>query len=236
MNKSVAIMQPYFLPYIGYYQLINTVDEFVIYDNIQYTKKGWINRNRLLCAGRDELITLPLRRGSDYADVCDRYLADDWNITKDKLLSKVLTWYSKAPYKLETLDVLDKIFDYSNKNLFEFIYNSLRVTLDYLDIKTKIVVSSTIQMDHSLKSVDKVLAICKAIHASHYVNPIGGVDLYSKEVFRQHNIHLQFLKANNIQYDQLTQQFVPYLSILDVLMFNSQQTIKEQYLTQYTLI
>ena len=83
---KVAIMQPYFLPYIGYLQLLNSVDKFILYDDIEYTKKGWINRNRIVDG---EIITLPLKKDSDYLNVVERRLSDDWRKQKTKLLNKI---------------------------------------------------------------------------------------------------------------------------------------------------
>src|SRR4030042_5533275 len=94
---KIAIMQPYFLPYIGYFQLMNAVDEFVIYDNIEFSKKGWINRNRILVNGKDSYITIPLKKDSDYLDVRDRYLAETWSSEKIKMLKRIIGSYRKAP-------------------------------------------------------------------------------------------------------------------------------------------
>ena len=117
MNKRVAIMQPYFLPYVGYFHLINSVDEFVIYDNIQYTKKGWINRNRILVNGNDKILTLPLKKDSDYLDVKDRILADSWDKEKIKMLSQIKASYRKAPYYDRVFPIISSIFELPNTNL-----------------------------------------------------------------------------------------------------------------------
>ncbi len=95
---KVAIMQPYFLPYIGYFQLINAVDKFVIYDNIEFTKKGWINRNRILVNGKDEFISLPITKASDFLHANQRYLASNFENEKNKILRKIKESYRKAPY------------------------------------------------------------------------------------------------------------------------------------------
>jgi hypothetical protein len=120
-------------------------------------------------------------------------------------------------------------------NLFNFIYYSLKETLQFLSISTKITVSSTIEIDNSLKSEDKVLAICKAQNASTYINPIGGIELYSKERFKLNGINLQFQKSNPINYSQYKNEFVPWLSILDVLMFNTKEEVKI-FLNDYQLL
>lgn len=233
MIMKIAIMQPYFFPYIGYWQLINAVDKFVIYDNIQYTKKGWINRNRFLLNGKDEIFSIPLKKDSDYKNVVERIISPTFD--KRSLISKFQNAYHKAPFKKEVLPLLEKIIYYENNNLFEYIYNSVLEICDYLEIKTEIIISSKINIDHSAKSKDKVIAIVKALNGSEYINPIGGVELYDKEEFESNGIKLNFLKANEIKYNQNMETFIPWLSILDVLMFNSKEEIKRM-LEDYTLI
>ena len=231
----LAIMQPYFMPYIGYFQLINSVDKFVIYDNIQYTKKGWINRNRILANGKDQLITLPIKKDSDYLNVVERELSESWDKDKSKMLNVIKASYNKAPYFQETFELISKCLNNPEANLFRFIYDSIVLINDHLEIKTPIVISSTIDADHTLKSQDKVLSLCKEQNADIYINSIGGVELYDKETFKQNNIKLNFIKSNPIQYKQFNNEFVSWLSIIDVLMFNSKEQIKE-YLNNYTLI
>jgi NADPH-dependent 7-cyano-7-deazaguanine reductase QueF len=224
---KVAIMQPYFMPYIGYFQLIYAVDVFVIYNNIEYTKKGWINRNRILVNGQAEYISLPLKKDSDYLNIKDRYLSDDWHIERKKLLNRITESYRKAPYFSNVFPIIEEIINYDGKNLFQFIFNSLKIVTQYLEITTPFIISSSIQINHQLQSQKKVMELCKAKNATTYINPIGGVELYSREEFKENGIDLQFLKANNIQYLQLDNEFVPFLSIIDVMMFNTKKEIGE---------
>jgi WbqC-like protein family len=223
----IAIMQPYFMPYIGYFQLMNAADEFVIYDNIEFTKKGWINRNRILVNGQDSYITLPLKKDSDYLDVCQRYLADIWPEERRKMLNRVAESYRKAPFFKMAYPVLEKCFLFKDNNLFIFIFNSIRVINEYLGITVPLVVASTIPIDHKLKATEKVIEICKSRNADIYINPIGGVDLYSREDFKSEGIDLYFLKTDDISYEQFNNDFVPWLSIIDVIMFNSKERITE---------
>jgi hypothetical protein len=228
-------MQPYFMPYIGYFQLINSVDKFVIYDNIQYTKKGWINRNRILVNGKDQLVTLSIKKDSDYLNVVDRELSESWNKDKNKMLNVIKAAYSKAPYFEDSYELISQCLNNPESNLFRFIYDSIILINGYLDIKTPVIISSTINTNHTLKSQDKVLSLCKSQNADVYINSIGGVSLYDKETFKRHEIELNFIKSNPIQYKQFNNEFVPWLSIIDVLMFNSKEEIKK-YLNNYTLI
>lgn len=235
MSKKIAIMQPYFIPYIGYFQLINSVDEFVIYDNIKYTKKGWINRNRIFFNGVDRMITLPLKKDSDYLNVDQRELSQNWEVFRNDIKNIINISYSKSPFYKQGKVILDEILKLESKNLFSFIYESLKILNSYLEISTPIIVSSSIDVDHKLKSQDKVIAICKKLNASKYINAIGGTDLYSKEEFARNSIELNFIKMKNFIYNQFDYNFIPYLSIIDVIMFNSLEDIKKQ-LNEYVLI
>jgi hypothetical protein len=232
---KIAIMQPYFLPYIGYFQLIDSVDKFVIYDNIEFTRKGWINRNRMLVNGKDEFITLPLKKDSDFLNVNQRQLADTFNEDRQKLIRKIMECYRKSPQFDAVFPLVEGIFNYTDKNLFSFIYNSVITVCNFLDIKTPITISSGVSIDHHLKSEQKVIAIAKEMKACTYINAIGGIELYSKDTFQQEGIDLQFIKSDTIAYKQFGSDFVPWLSILDVMMFNSVNEIKS-FLNSYTLV
>lgn len=229
-------MQPYFMPYIGYFQLINAVDEFVLYDNIEYTKKGWINRNRILVNAKDEYISLPLKKDSDFLHVNQRFLSDNSSVELKKTINKISEVYRKAPQYAETMKLLNDIFLYEEKNLFEFIRHSIIKTLLFLDIKTPVVNSSTIPIKHDLKAEEKVLAICKERQAKTYVNPIGGMSLYSYSTFMLNKINLQYLKANHIKYPQFNNEFMPWLSMIDVLMFNSVEDVGKIIKTEFQII
>lgn len=232
---KVAIMQPYFLPYIGYWQLISSVDTFVVYDNIQYTKKGWFNRNRLLENGHDRLFTIPIKKDSDYLDVNQRFLSADAAKENAHTLRIIQANYKKAPRYAEIYPLLERCFLCPKENLFEYIYNSLKLIADYLEIDTNIVVSSTIAIDHTLRAEQKVVAICKALNADTYINAIGGMALYDKQRFASQGLDLKFIKSRPIEYPQLGKPFVPWLSILDVLMFNDKSVVKRM-LTEYDLV
>ena len=227
-------MQPYFFPYIGYFQLMNAVDKFVIYDNIQYTKKGWINRNRIIQNGHVKTFTIPLKKDSDYLNVCERQIADSFN--SNKLCNQLINAYKKAPYFDDVYPLISKSIHYYELNLFKYVFESLKAVCKYLHIdSSKIIVSSTLLIDHLLKSEDKVLSICNSLGAIEYINPIGGVDLYSKDRFELENIDLKFLKPKTVLHTQFGKDFLPNLSIIDVMMFHPQEKIKEM-LNEYQLI
>ncbi len=233
-NMKLAIMQPYFFPYIGYFQLIRAVDRFVIYDNIKYTKKGWINRNRILHHGKEALISLPLKKGSDFLDVRERELAAGFN--RDKLCRQFMDAYHKAPYFGQAFPVIEAVLRYDDCNLFRFLQNAIVSVCTYLGINTPIEVSSSFPIDHTLKGQDRVIALCRSAGASGYINPIGGVELYSKEDFLNEGIVLNFIKPGPFEYKQFENAFIPWLSIADVMMFNTADEIARYLASGYELI
>ncbi len=212
-------MQPYLLPYIGYFRLLSAVDHFVVYDNIQYTKRGWINRNRLLSSGEAATFTVPLQKDSDYLDIRQRDIAESFN--PRKLLGQFAGAYRKAPFFSQTFELLEKIFQCEEKNLFEFLYHSLEITCLHLNLDTPLIVSSQINADHGAAGQSRLISICNAMKADVYINPIGGNHLYSREAFAANGIDLQFLQYADTEYPQFALPFVPRLSIIDALMFNS---------------
>lgn len=227
-------MQPYFFPYAGYFQLIKSVDLFVIYDNLKYTKKGWVNRNRFLLSGHETVFSLPLKSDSDFLDIRERTISPGFK--KDKLLNKFKAAYNQAPFFEQAFPVFERVIKNQENNLFRFLHYSLREICEYLGIESKFLISSDLQIAHSLKNQEKVIAICKNIGADVYINPIGGIDLYSKDVFNASGINLRFLKSKSIDYKQLGNEFVPWLSIIDVMMFNSKNTIEKFISHGYDLI
>jgi len=232
---KLAIMQPYFLPYIGYFQLLNAVDEFVVYDNIEFTKRGWIQRNRILVNGSDSMFSLPLKKASDYLDICERQLADSFGLERSKILRRIESAYRRAPFFISAMPVIERCFNYESANLFEFIHNSLLVVCEYLGITTRITISSGLASNHSLKGQDKVISLCQELSAHHYINAINGRGLYRKEAFAEKGIQLSFIKSEPIVYPQFDNEFVPSLSIIDVMMFNVVTTIGE-YWERYELV
>ncbi|MFN0063711.1 MAG: WbqC family protein [Myxococcaceae bacterium] len=230
---KLAIMQPYFLPYIGYFQLISAVDAFVVYDNIKYTKKGWMNRNRYLLNGEPEVFSIPLARAGDQLTVVERTLAADFD--RAKLLARIEGAYRRAPYFAETFAWFRGVVEHPEPNLFRFLLHSLEKTCAHLGVKTPFVVSSTLNVDATLKAQDKVLALCNALGASHYINPIGGTALYAKEAFATQGVSLHFLQARPLEYAQFGGSFVPWLSILDVLMFNPLSAVQAWVSGHYEL-
>lgn len=233
-GMTLAIMQPYFLPYIGYWQLIAAVDTFVIYDNIKFTKKGWINRNRMLRNGEAVTFSLPVSAGSDSLDVVERTLAP--NHDRRKLLAQFDGAYARAPHYARLRPLLQEVIDCQEDNLFLHLRHSVAAVCRHLGLQTRIVTSSDIRIDHALRAQDKVLALCEALQAHTYVNPIGGTELYDAETFASRGIALKFIKARAIEYPQFGAPFVPWLSIVDLLAFNPLDTVQGWVRTQFDFV
>ncbi|WP_147114934.1 WbqC family protein [Tateyamaria sp. syn59] len=229
-----AIMQPYLLPYIGYFQLIAHADTFVIYDDIQFSKKGWINRNRFLRNGDAVMFTLPLRKDSDYLDVRDRNIADAYD--PKKLIAQIENAYRKAPQFATAMPVIEEILGCSERNLFTFIHHSVTRVCTCLGLDTPIIVSSSLGDTTGLKGQDRVLAICEAVSATSYVNPIGGLDLYQASAFQARGMDLHFMRRTSLAYEQFGHPFVPDLSILDIMMFNSVDEARSLITDHYEMV
>jgi len=226
-------MQPYLLPYIGYFQLLHNVERFVLYDNIKYTKKGWINRNRMLVNGKAGTFTVPLKHDSDLLDIRERRLAEDFD--RRKLLNQIHGAYAKAPQFAAVFALVECSILYGDDNLFAFLHHALVQACAYLGIRTPIVVSSRLAIDHGQRSEAKVLAICRHERATTYINPIGGTELYSASAFAQCGVELRFLRTRLPEYRQFGAPFVPNLFIMDVMMFNPVSVIDGWLASQYDL-
>lgn len=231
---KIGIMQPYFLPYIGYWQLLNAVDKYIIYDDVNYINRGWINRNRILLNSKDKMITLSLKEVSQNKLIKEIELLNNEK-EREKLLKTISQSYKKAPFYDEVYPLIEEILNFKEINLGKFLENSIKKIIEYLEINTTILISSEIEKDNMLKGKNKILDICKNLGASEYYNAIGGQELYSYEEFNKEEIKLKFLKSGNIEYRQFKNEFIPNLSIIDVMMFNSKEKIKE-FLNNYTLI
>ena len=231
---KIGIMQPYFLPYIGYWQLLNAVDKYVIYDDVNYIKGGWINRNRILINKEAKYFNIKLNSASPNKLINEVEVSLD-KIYQKKLLKTIEENYKKAPFFNETYPIIKSIIEKEEKNLAKYLEYSIKKICFYLDIKTELLISSNLEKNNSLKGKDKVIEICKKLGGLEYYNAVGGQELYSFEEFKSNGIELKFLKTEEINYQQFNNEFIPYLSILDVMMFNSKEKVKE-FLNNYSLI
>lgn len=223
--KAIAIMQPYFLPYIGYFQLMAAVDKFVVFDDVNFINRGWINRNRLLLNGAPHTFTLPLRSASQNRLICEIELDDNQEWRK-KLLRTIRLAYGKAPFYLQVSALLESVINYPSIRLDEFLLNSLREVVRYLSLEVEIVSTSRIYGNAHLKGQERILDICRQEQASVYINPIGGVDLYDRASFSERELSLNFLRSRPVRYSQGKGEHVEWLSVMDVLMFNEPTAVR----------
>ena len=233
---TLAIMQPYFLPYIGYMQLLNAVDTFVLYDDVAFINKGWINRNRLLINGQEYLFTIPLKDASQNKRINEVHIADDpkW---RGKLLKTIEQGYRKAPHYQAVMPLTEKIINFTTDSIADLVYFSLVELNQYLAVSTRLVPSSTIYSNADLRAQERILDICRQENATRYINPNGGMALYDKTAFAQAHIELNFINSKKIDYPQGNTRdgFIPWLSILDILMYNDKPRIKSM-LEEYELV
>ncbi len=228
---KLAIMQPYFFPYLGYFQLMHAVNVFVIYDDVQFIKGGWINRNYILSQGKKLRLTLSLDHSSSNKRINEINIIDN----RIKLIKTIEQSYKRAPYFSESFLLIKKIMEYNEKNLSLFLVNALRLIAQYLDLKVQFIISSSIQKDNRTKGEQKVIDICKRLAAREYINLMGGQELYSIDAFSRENLRLKFIRMRDIYYNQYCSEFIPFLSIIDVLMFNARRDISH-LLQRYDLV
>jgi len=224
---KMAIMQPYIFPYIGYFQLIEAVDVFVFYDDVNFINRGWINRNRILLNGKDHLFTIPLSKASQNKLIRMVETAIDEKYVS-RLEATLHQAYKKAPFYHDVMHLIQKIFSITASDIALLAANSVRHVCDYIGLQRQFLFSSAQFPDSTdLKKEHRLISICKTAGADHYINAWGGTELYNKEVFHKQGILLSFLKSKEVAYDQGIPGFVPWLSVIDVLMFNSpEDTLK----------
>jgi hypothetical protein len=226
MNR-IAVMQPYFMPYLGYFQMVNAVNQFVIYDDIQYTKQSWFNRNRYLLNGKPHYFTIPVRKDSDFLNVNEREVSPNYQSQKKGMITRFEMAYKKAPFFEKVYPLLLEILNYDEKNLYRFIRHSFDSVCDYLKIDTEVFPSSRVNGGENLAGKERVIDMCKKLGAEHYINLPGGRALYDKEDFEEKGIRLSFIDPVFTRYNQFGEEFTPGLSILDVMMFNPVDEIGE---------
>ena len=217
---KLAIMQPYFFPYIGYFQLMNAVDLFVLYDDVSYINRGWVNRNRIAVAGSPWLFTVPLANASQNVLIKDLRLARNADEWKHRFMKTVAQSYRKAPMFSTVLAMLERTMDGPAVWLMDWIRASFEEISRHLGMQTVRKSSSVEYGNRELRGQDRILDICAREKADVYVNPINGVELYDRDAFACRNVQLRFLKPE-YEYRQFGDSFIPHLSIIDALMFNS---------------
>lgn len=229
----MGLNQPYFMPYIGHWQLINAVDVFILGDDYNFINRGWIHRNRILQNGEAKYFNIEVAHASQNKKINELYLSEVYDPAKK--LQILRDTYSKAPHFEEGYALMKKILEYDERNLAVFLEHSIRCVCQYLGITTKLIRSSEIPGNSEYKREYRIYDQCTYVGADTYINAIGGRDLYNFEEFRKRNLKLRFIQTGDVRYQQFDQEFVPYLSMIDLLMFNSREDIQEM-LKQYTLL
>lgn len=235
---KLAIMQPYLFPYIGYFQLINAVEKFVIYDDVNFIKQGWINRNNILVQGQPNLFTVPLKNQSSFSKINEILINEkQYEKWKIKFLKTIEQSYKKAPFFEQVNEIINKVLSINNgeDRISKLATASLIEISDFLELETEFVLTSSKYDNSNLTGQDRILDICKKEKAKQYINPIGGLELYKKQIFKDNEIQLNFINSEFIKYNQFVENFVPWLSMIDVLMFNSKEEVK-LLLNKYELV
>ncbi len=232
--SRIAIMQPYVFPYIGYFQLINSVELFVFYNDVNFIKKGWINRNKILLEGKDLMFTIPCKQVSQNKRICDTQLAFD-DKEKNRFLLTVTQAYKKASQFKTVYPIIERVTLKSHTWIDDLAIESVKEVCLYLELETKFRVSRNQYGNEGLKREERLIDICVKENSLSYINPSGGTELYSKEYFGDRGVELQFLNPTKFSYRQFNNDFVPWLSMIDVLMFNERDKIRE-YLSNFELL
>lgn len=223
---KLAVMQPYFFPYLGYFQLMATADTFLIFDDVHFIKKGWIHRNQILLDGKAHPFTLPIQKVSQNRLILEHSRAQIEQTVEHQLLL-LHHAYHKAPYYSDFIPHLERMLRYEEVNVARYLGFQLKMLRDYLELDTEIHYASSFANEMNLKKEARLLDLCKQFGATHYVNPIGGKSLYDRETFEREGVQLEFVEMKPFVYRQFDGVFVPNLSIIDVLMFNPGMHVRE---------
>ncbi len=239
-------MQPYFFPHIGYFQLIHAVDRFFLYDNLDYSRGGWINRNRILVVrGRPTFLSVPIRGRKITKTIRDTILLEDphWRLS---LQRSIHTCYSRSPYFRETLQLVEEILFLETSSLAEINKRCITGVCNHLGVDTEILTDSTpfdaLEFElrqrpgtDPIRKVTRAIELCRALGADVFINAIGGRALYDKEVFARHGVRVFFVQTRPHTYPQRAATFHPSLSIIDVLM-NCGRDGTRRLLGEYDLV
>tara|TARA_B100000315_G_scaffold167018_1_gene155567 strand:+ start:138 stop:872 length:735 start_codon:yes stop_codon:yes gene_type:complete len=243
---KLAIMQPYFFPYIGYFQLINAVDKMLLYGNVTYRKRDWVNRNQLLnkSNGKAFFITAPIQSGSSNKLIKATLLSPD-NSWKNKLLKDVYMNYKKATFFDETYPLIERLVSNSAVDLMSYNVDAISNICHYLSINTELLANDIFYTDIENELIsenipaseiktERIIKLCKKHNATQYINPIGGTELYNKQAFSSKGIALSFIQSMPVEYNQFG-NCIPNLSIIDVLMHLG-ISASQLFLTKYEMV
>ncbi len=228
-------MQPYFFPYLGYFQLVQAVDHFVFYDDVMFIKKGWINRNRILMQGNEFLFTIPLEKQSQNKTIRESTVS--WGKEfPNKFMNQLDSAYKKAPNYAEVRCLVEQVLNRKFESLADLASESVQATWAYLGLEKKFYQSSQLSVSEDFGRAERLIEITKSLGESSYINAVNGQELYEKGFFKENGIDLHFLKPNLNPYLQgTTKEFVNGLSMIDVLMWNKKEDVL-QWVENFQLI
>lgn len=228
----LAVMQPYFFPYVGYFQLTQAVDRFVFLEDVNFIKKGWIHRNRILMGGEPHPFTVPLQNVSQNRLISEISICQDQTGLQDT--SRTLTHaYPRSKYLEKVLGMIETAW--LSETINEAAQRSIRLVLEYLGLPGDFHLSSTYPKG-DLRGQFRILDLCLKHGAQTYINPSGGIELYDPQVFLDKGITLRFLKPHLKPYPQFrAESFVPGLSIIDLLLNVGPEEARD-YLTEYSFL
>jgi WbqC-like protein family. len=230
---KLAVMQPYFFPYLGYFQLLHAVDRFVSYDDVNFIKQGWINRNFILMGCQPLRITVPVSGASSFKTIAETPLSPNpaW---QGKLLKTLSQAYAQAPFFNPVFTLAESVVRERWDSVAGLALGSIQAVANYLGIKTEIRPSATQYDNRSFQGTTRVLDICRREGAAAYYNLPGGQNLYDPSTFSDAKVELRFIQPGEPRYRQFACAYVPHLSILDVLMFNDRETVSH-FLADYRI-
>lgn len=234
MARTIAVMQPYLFPYLGYFQLIAAADVFVLGDDLQYVRSGWVNRNRILQNHEARLITFPLKKDRFQLQINQRQLCDHFSDEAEKLIRLIVECYEQAPYFAQVMPLIERLIRFPQQNIALYAEHAIRELCAYLHIVTPIMRSSDLILGNPVDKQERIIRIAHTFEATTFITPEGGSVVYDRDHFARNRLLIRFFRMDPVEYRQFRQPFVANLSIIDVLMFNCVEQV-QQMLTEYQL-
>lgn len=228
---KLAVMQPYIFPYIGYFQLIYASGLFLIFDDVSYIVRGYINRNVILSSSGEVRFTIPVLEASRNKNICELKFSSDVG----KALKKIEHNYSRAPYYEAVFPLVERVLKFEERVISSVCMKSYQEIFAYLGVEKEFKRTSDLSYDRDLPAQERIIALCHKFGASCYINTLGGRDLYSKHDFFKAGVDLKFINPWMAAYPQRRKEFFPGLSIIDILMNCSPEEVKE-HMNMYKLV
>lgn len=234
MARTIAVMQPYLFPYLGYFQLIAAADVFVLGDDLHYVRSGWVNRNRILQNDAARLISFPLKKDRFQLPINQRQLCDTFSDEAERLIRLLTECYHEAPYFAQVMPLVERLIRFPQQNIALYAEHAIREMCAYLHIVTPIMRSSDLLLGNPVDKQERIIRIAHTFEATTFVTPEGGSVVYDRDHFARNGLLVRFFRMDPVEYRQFKQPFVGNLSIIDVLMFNCVEQV-QQMLTRYQL-